>query len=214
MRYRTRALVLAAFALTLGGLAAQTQKNSAMKVETAAVPAAATSAPDAQRTRADLSALMRRFPPSVGAVLAMDHSLLGNSTYLEPYPARVAAAIDRAREEGRPQITVPDAGRVWWVAQMRARREAVRAAGRPITAVEVAALACATGLIGACFGAISAWFQSALLKLGAAAAEARLPLLDSAASVIAAHGVLALALVALLLLLPAALCLAVWRDDS
>ena len=88
MRTRTHALILAAFAVTLGGLAAQTQKKSVMKVE-AAVPTAATSAPDAQRTRADLSALMRRFPPSVGAVLAMDHSLLGNSTYLEPYPALV-----------------------------------------------------------------------------------------------------------------------------
>ena len=89
MRYRTHALILAAFAVTLGGLAAQPQKKSATKVEAAAVPTAAASAPDAQRTRADLSALMRRFPPSVGAVLAMDHSLLGNSTYLEPYPALV-----------------------------------------------------------------------------------------------------------------------------
>ena len=125
--------------------------------------------------------------------------------------ALVAAAIDGAREEGRPRVAVPDAGRVWWVAQMRARREAARAAGRPITAVQVAALACAMGIVGACFGATSAWFQSALRKLGAAV-EARLPLLDSAASAIAAHGVLAIALVALLLLLPAALCLAVWRD--
>jgi hypothetical protein len=90
MRYRTHALILAAFAVTLGGLAAQTQKSGVGKVEAAAAPTAATSAPDAQRTRADLSALMRRFPPSVGAVLAMDHSLLGNSTYLEPYPALVA----------------------------------------------------------------------------------------------------------------------------
>ena len=88
MRYRTHALILAAFAVTLGGLAAQTQKKSVVKVE-AAVPTVAASTPDAQRTRADLSALMRRFPPSVGAVLAMDHSLLGNSTYLEPYPALV-----------------------------------------------------------------------------------------------------------------------------
>ena len=66
MRYRTHALILAAFAFTLGGLAAQTQKKGAVKSEAAAVPTAATSAPDAQRTRADLSALMRRFPPSVG----------------------------------------------------------------------------------------------------------------------------------------------------
>ena len=126
--------------------------------------------------------------------------------------ALVAAAIDGAREEGRPHVAVPDAGRVWWVAQRRARREAARAAGRPITAVQVAALACAMGIVGACFGATSAWFQSALRRLGAAAAEAHLPLLDSAASAIAAHGVLAIALVTLLLLLPAALCLAVWRD--
>ena len=125
--------------------------------------------------------------------------------------ALVAAAIDGAREEDRPRVAVPDAGRVWWVAQMRARREAVRAAGRPITAVQVAALACAMGIVGACFGATSAWFQSALRRLGTAA-EARLPLLASAASAIAAHGVLAIALVTLLLLLPAALCLAVWRD--
>jgi len=125
--------------------------------------------------------------------------------------ALVAAAIDGAREESRARVAVPDAGRVWWVAQMRARREAAREAGRPITAVQVAALACAMGIVGACFGATSAWFQSALHGLGAAA-EARLPLLDSAASAIAAHGLLALALVALLLLLPAALCLAVWRD--
>lgn len=90
MRYRTHALILAAYAVTLGGLAAQTQNKGAAKGEAAAVPAAATSAPDAQRTRTDLSALMRRFPPSVDAVLAMDHSLLGNSTYLEPYPALVA----------------------------------------------------------------------------------------------------------------------------
>jgi hypothetical protein len=44
MRYRTHALILAAFAVTLGGLAAQTQKNGVGKVEAAAAPTAATSA--------------------------------------------------------------------------------------------------------------------------------------------------------------------------
>ena len=102
MRYRTHALILAAFAVTLGGLAAQTQKNGVGKVEAAAAPTAATSAPDAQRTRADLSALMRRFPPSVGAVLAMDHSLLGNSTYLEPYPALVGVSQRAPRSHSQP----------------------------------------------------------------------------------------------------------------
>ena len=74
----------------------------------------------------------------------------------------IAGAIDNAREEMRARAVVPDSGRVWWLAQMRARREASQAAGRPITAVQVIAFACAMGLLGACFGATSAWFQSAL----------------------------------------------------
>ena len=57
---------------------------------------------------------------------------------------------------------LPDSGRVWWKAQMRARREAVEAAGRPITAIHVAAFACAMVLMGACIGATSSWFQAGL----------------------------------------------------
>jgi len=110
MRYRTHALILAAFAFTLGGLAAQPQKKSATKVEAAAVPTTAASTPDAQRTRADLSALMRRFPPSVGAVLAMDHSLLGNSTYLEPYPALVEFLNEHPEVIHNPSFFFGDGG--------------------------------------------------------------------------------------------------------
>ena len=80
--------------------------------------------------------------------------------------ALVAAAIDDSREQLRAAAVVPDAGRVWWLAQLRARREAIQTAGRPITLIQVVAFACATGLLGAClgacFGATSAWFQSAL----------------------------------------------------
>ena len=65
---------------------------------------------------------------------------------------------------------VPDSGRVWWLAQMRARREATKAAGRPITAIQVIALACAVGLLGACFGATSLWFQCALRRVESALA--------------------------------------------
>ena len=74
----------------------------------------------------------------------------------------IAGAIDGEREEIRARVVVPDSGRVWWLAQMRARREATQAAGRPITAAQVIAFACAMGLFGACFGATSGWFQSAL----------------------------------------------------
>ena len=78
----------------------------------------------------------------------------------------ISGAIDQAREDLRACAVVPDSGRVWWLAQMRARREAAQAAGRPITAAQVIAFACAMGLLGACFGATSAWFQTALRQAG------------------------------------------------
>ena len=61
--------------------------------------------------------------------------------------ALVACAIGNAREEMRISAIVPDGGRVWWLAQIRARREAIAAAGRPITMVQMIAFACATGLL-------------------------------------------------------------------
>src|SRR3979411_2820911 len=55
----------------------------------------------------------------------------------------VAGGLGEWHEEMRHQAVVPDSGRVWWLAQMRARREAARMAGRPITAAQVLAFACA-----------------------------------------------------------------------
>src|SRR5450759_983201 len=43
--------------------------------------------PDAQRTRAELSELLQRYPPSLQGALALDPSLLSNQAYLAPYPA-------------------------------------------------------------------------------------------------------------------------------
>jgi hypothetical protein len=43
--------------------------------------------PDAERTRGELSELLQRYPPSLRGALALDPSLLGNQSYLEPYPA-------------------------------------------------------------------------------------------------------------------------------
>ena len=74
----------------------------------------------------------------------------------------IAGAIDEARMETRALASVPDSGQVWWRAQLRARREAAAVAGRPIAAAQVITLACVMGLLGACFGATSAWFQSTL----------------------------------------------------
>jgi hypothetical protein len=118
----------------------------------------------------------------------------------------IARLFDEAREEMRAGAVIPDSGRVWWLAQMRARREAIRAAGRPITAVQVIALACAVGLLGACFGATSLWFQSALSRIELALAG------FSASAFLAQHGLIVLAMAFVLLLVPGAVYLALGRE--
>ena len=127
--------------------------------------------------------------------------------------AAIAGAIDNAREEMRTHAVVPDSGRVWCVAQMRARREAAKAAGRPITAAQVIAFACAVGLLGACFGATSAWFQSALHRTVSGVAGIRFQsLLPLAEAVIAGHGFMLLAMATILLVVPAAVYLTMLRE--
>lgn len=112
----------------------------------------------------------------------------------------IASAVDQVREAMRPAI--PDSGRVWWLAQMRARREAAEAAGRPITAAQVVAFACAVGLLGACFGATSTWFQSALQWIGS----------DQAKALLTHHVALIAAMAAVILLVPTAVYFALGRD--
>lgn len=45
--------------------------------------------PDAQRTKDELSRLLEHYPPALRNVLALDPGLLGNQSYLAPYPALV-----------------------------------------------------------------------------------------------------------------------------
>jgi hypothetical protein len=120
--------------------------------------------------------------------------------------AAVAAAIDDARERMRGDVVVPDSGRVWWLAQLRARREATKAAGRPITAIQVIALACAIGLLGACFGATSTWFQAWLARIEASLAG------FSAGAFLAEHGLIVLVTGFIVLLVPGAVYLAIGRE--
>jgi hypothetical protein len=120
--------------------------------------------------------------------------------------AAIAGVMDNAREEMRANAAVPDSGRVWWLAQMRARREATRAAGRPITAVQVIALACAVGLLGACFGATSLWFQAALRRIESTLAG------FSASAFLAEHGLIVLALALAIVFVPGAVYFALGRE--
>ncbi|HKX00208.1 MAG TPA: hypothetical protein VJN43_20885 [Bryobacteraceae bacterium] len=127
--------------------------------------------------------------------------------------AAVAGAFDEAREEMRAEAAIPDSGRMWWIAQLRARREAAKTAGRPITAAQVIAFACATAVLGACFGATSTWFQSALGRVTSTVAGFKWDaLVPSATALVTQHSALAIAAAALLVLIPASVYFAVLRD--
>lgn len=127
--------------------------------------------------------------------------------------AAVAVALDGAAEELRASAELSDASSVWWRAQLRARREAVAAAGRPITAVQVVACACAVGLLGACFGATSTWFQAALKRIVSNVPGFDGPaFLAAASTLLADHGVLVLAMVAIVFLVPTAVFVVLGRD--
>ncbi|MEO8074952.1 MAG: hypothetical protein ABI818_01405 [Acidobacteriota bacterium] len=58
----------------------------------------------------------------------------------------VALPLLREHELAERHARIPSSGVVWWRAQMRARREAVDAATRPIAWTQGLALACAAGL--------------------------------------------------------------------
>jgi len=56
------------------------------------------------------------------------------------------------------QVRVPSAGLVWWRAELRARREAVRTAERPLTIAHAFAGAAAIGVLLAILIQMSSWF--------------------------------------------------------
>jgi hypothetical protein len=111
--------------------------------------------------------------------------------------AVVARAMDAERGVEVPSARVPSAGTVWWHAQLRARQEAVKTVGRPITVAQAALLAVCGGAAGAVFGATTGWFQRALQIVGdgarSVAANVHLPQLPSfqvdATTFVATYGV-------------------------
>lgn len=107
-----------------------------------------------------------------------------------------ATAIEELQMEPGPEA-LPSANRVWWLAQLRVRREAARTAAKPITVTQLLAVSCAIGLLGACFGATSGWFQSALRRVSAWLSDPRLR------AFLAHHVLAAITLAAVLILLPA-----------
>ncbi len=137
----------------------------------------------------------------------------------EPLPARIrehlaecercanlAEMVLALREEKRRLeafAPVPDPAAVWRRLQRKAWNEAAAAAGRPITAVQVLAFAGAAGVVGACYGATSEWFQG-LFSRAAAWLWSALPRTPALAEAMPWPWVfLGLVLAAVLLLAPA-----------
>lgn len=62
-------------------------ESQAAATQRAAAPATGATA---EETRRDLEELLKQYPPALPRILRLDPSLLGNSAYLEPYPALTA----------------------------------------------------------------------------------------------------------------------------
>lgn len=127
--------------------------------------------------------------------------------------AAVAAAFDGARRDLIAAAELPDAGRVWRQAQVRARQEAIRSAGRPITAAQLVSFGAAMGLLGAYVGATSTGFQSALAWASRQwSAMDKLAWLTAAATFIGDHALYFAVVAGAVVLLPTAVVWALSRE--
>ena len=117
---------------------------------------------------------------------------------------RVALALRSDYEAGIRTIEVPPASIVWWRSQLRARREAVRAAARPVTIMHALAAASAMAAflaLGRLFWpVVSQWLARLAIRTGP-----WIPGTDGAASTGLPLAWIALAACGLVLLVPVAL---------
>lgn len=139
--------------------------------------------------------LQLRWPDAVGAHLR-EH-VLGCPICSEV--VAIAAAFDGAKEE----VVLPDSGRVWWMAQIRTRREAAETATRPILAAQIAAFAWALGLLAVCLGTAFTWFVTDVDVKS---------LVSSAATLLGQHGAFIIGTAALVFVLPAAAYFAMGKE--
>lgn len=127
--------------------------------------------------------------------------------------ACVAGAFEGARKNLTESAALPDAGRVWRQAQIRARQEAIRSAGRPITAAQLVSFGAAMGLLGAYVGATSTGLQSALVWTQRQwTAIDKLAWLTTAATFIGDHAFYFTVLAGAVVLLPTAVVWALSRE--
>jgi hypothetical protein len=100
-------------------------------------------APECPREQELLEALAAgRWPDGAVAELETHAAGCGSCSDL----LAVALPLLREQELAERHAHIPSSAVVWWRAQMRARREAVDAATRPIALTQGVAMACAAGL--------------------------------------------------------------------
>jgi hypothetical protein len=75
--------------------------------------------PDAQRTREEMRQLLDRYPPSLRTVLSVDPSLLGNESFLAPYPALAGFLTAHPEIEHNPSFYID-----WGAPPVRGNRTA------------------------------------------------------------------------------------------
>jgi hypothetical protein len=97
-------LVLSATALPLSPARAQAPRST--PPTTPAPSILSVEQPDAQRAKDELSALLDHYPPALRGVLALDPGLLGNQSYLAPYPALVGFLNTHAEIARNPAFYV------------------------------------------------------------------------------------------------------------
>jgi hypothetical protein len=113
--------------------------------------------------------------------------------------ASVAHALNQDNRLASDGIQLPSAGLVWWRTELRARREAVRVAERPLRLVHAFGAACGLGVLAALLMQLSPWARQAFTTL------AGLSVSETAAALMQQHLSLVLGLGVLLVLAPVAL---------
>jgi hypothetical protein len=110
----------------------------------------------------------------------------------------VAQAMHDDYAAAAPDVRLPSAGLVWWRAELRARREAVRTAERPLTLVHALAGAATIGVLAAVLSLFSPLAYEFFARI-----TGMMP--DSPAALLQQHVPLTLMLGAFLVLAPVAL---------
>jgi hypothetical protein len=115
----------------------------------------------------------------------------------------VVHALNQDNKLASSGIQLPSAGLVWWRSELRARREAVRAAERPLRLAHAFGAACGLGVFAALVMQLSPWTRQLARQMFAGFAQ--LSVSETAAALMQQHLPIVLGLGVLLVLAPVAL---------